>query len=1353
METSACIESEIDASQFEDGNHKVPDGYINAERTVNDKKVVTANDMVANGNKGKESIFAEQQVQQVQQVQRDKLEDTMEANRFRRRHKLLDHSIDVDYEGLLAINFIKEYGIVGDQIAAYNALLSQRVPQIVAHRLITMEEGENGTHVALTNPHYSLPSLPGGDNNILFPQQAREQRRTYAVTLKVDLELRRNKTGEIVNDPDCKSVITGVPIGNIPVMIGSDYDNIIVHGLNRRQLLEKGECPHDPRGYFIVRGVEKVVLIKGQLRASRILTYEICGDTITQITCLTTRGSTVVKIFDDKKCRSMRINLQIFRGKRENASIFQIFRILNVHNSDGGQNTDGIINYILQFAHQDWRKKIRSYLQGSKSEALSIVNDYEDIYLNSMYVTNSKNKTQPLQGLEQARYVFKNIVEALFPHIRIGTARSEEEFLNMIESKKKLLALMIVKHIEVIVGKRKMDNKNDWGCKRLESAGRLIGQLFRALWDRMLNKVEDNLNDRSRVKKRSIMAVKQNISLITDGFESAFISDQWSVTRTSKTAKNNKVTDIIDRGESVLSAIDQLLRINAPTGRQAEQVEARNVQQSQEGYIDPVATPSGRTCGLVKSMAIGCWISTKYNEIPAEKYLEEIISASRNPDRPDICLLNARPLGWCNGEEARKKMQSHRRKNEVSFDTALVHDKENHVFYVHNDGGRIVKPFIIVGDDGIPLILKESKIRQKSFSQLCEDGIIEWLDVWEAINHATVSYSINHIMNINEQRDILQFRQGAIKKAIDELKTAQNQLSDSEELLSESEVSAELEKELERVKRELSRLRRKNYTHVDIDPNLGLGVISSVGPYIENNQSPRNTFQCSMGRQAMGFNHSNYALHFPTTGKYLMFPTQAQIVTQIHKLFGLDDLPAGQNVILAICTDPDNEEDAITVKREFFERGGFNYLLVHSYNTIVKNPTKISNGEVTEKLIKPTKRFPRHTLENYDKLDSRGIITVGSVVRPGDCLVGKLRIIKTYTKGVTGVVKMNKEDASVYVDLWESGVVDRVAINYNPNREMVIDIRISTSGRPTVSDKMATRQAQKSTIGRMISEEEMPYTEDGITPDILLNPHALPKRMTIATYFEMVAAKYAAMAGTRINATSFKGFNISHYCELLEELYGFSGSGEETLYHFSGGKILKCRLMIGPTYYQLLQHQVLGKYQYRGEGPRRLLTRLPPQGRKRGGGVRLGEQERDALLAHGASNLLRDRTLVTCDIHRIVICRVCNNEVIANVAKGFIMCRVCNSNEFGVCEQAYTQSLLTRYCSVAGVKITPSFRLISGGKELENNNEINDNELSENSEDEIYENNHEKDEDFNQDISWDEESDDEVPYTGYDYDE
>ena len=1203
--------------------------------------------------------------------------------------------MNVGMDGQLLLSYLSTRGTVGDQIKAYENFIQNQIPIIIGQNVISLGDG---THCAFTNSHVVSPYLPGFTDGpkVLFPNVARRRGLTYAIDLKVDIERRRDKTGEVVVVDNKPQVVRGIYVGSIPVMLGSCLDNLQTHKILKDDLLKLGECPHDPRGYFVVSGVERVVMIQERLRANRILMYDGKFGKVCRMTCLTTRGSTIVKLFRKGKDRGIRLNLQIFKGERGDVSIIQVFQILGI------PKVQDVINYILKFVKAERRGKVEMALQGSVLAAHEIEDPFQDAYKMSIYNRpttkgkrgRKKKVTQPLTNKNEIiNEVYSEVIKALFTQIDIRQAIDKKEQKRMVDSKTILLAVMTARYAEFIAGLRKPTDRDCWTNKRLITAGRLMEQLFRRLWDGMVNDIENGLAGQG---KRTLEAIKQKIkpSIITDSMESSFIPNKWGPINMTK---DKNVVDALDREESVLSVFDQMLRINTPTNRKSNQTSARSIPPSQLGYIDPVATPSGKTCGLVKNKAIGCWISVQGNSIPTWEYLKDGISEKSSPETPNLCILNGMPLGWCNGKNLRKKMIIRRRTMDIAFDTALVCEDE--MFHVYTDGSRPTKPFLIVGEDGIPLIESKNYIN-RNFHELIIGGIVEYLDVWEAIRHGVIASSLD---KLNKEREVKD-KHLHLKKTIpilmkiitDRLEIIENTISSQTEVASLTERKMELDRIWEESERDYNRLICKSpYTHVEIDPNIVLGVAASVIPFIGCNPGPRNNFQTNMGRQSLGITTSNPDCRFPTTGKSLAYPSPALVSTQMQEIFGLDKLPAGMNIILGIRTHPNNEEDAIVIKKEALERGLFIYTVVHSYSTVVYKPTKISNGEIVEYLIKPEEPFPHHNIKQYENLDQNGIVKINSVVRSGDCLICKVKKITTHPKGSSSYFTSTskKEDNSIYLEAWEDGIVDSILTSTNLDGEKIIKIRIRVTGRPIIGDKVSLRSAQKSVIGKIVSASEMPFTADGITPDILINPHSLPKRMTISTYLEMVSGKYAALSGTKINATAFKGFSIETYSELLEILYQFDGSGTETLYNYSGELLTETKIMIGPSQYQLLKHQVLSKQQCRGEGPRTLTTRQATKGRKRGGAIRLGEQERDGLIAHGASHFLLDRTSTVCDSHYDIVCKTCRTTTVSNPSHGILNCRSCGGNDYIIFRHPFTLTVLTYYAAATGVNITPFLKI------------------------------------------------------------
>ena len=438
---------------------------------------------------------------------------------------------------------------------------------------------------------------------------------------------------------------------------------------------------------------------------------------------------------------------------------------------------------------------------------------------------------------------------------------------------------------------------------------------------------------------------------------------------------------------------------------------------------------------------------------------------------------------------------------------------------------------------------------------------------------------------------------------------------------------------------------------------------------------------CKMAQQALGIPHSNVHLRNDTTIKSLMYPSRPLFATQMEKVLGLSKNPSGQTVILAIMTGGFNQEDAIIFNQGSLDRGLFRMVVYKTVKTEEKPITKTNGGIMTQKFgIPPIKQTAKQGA--YDHLDKYGIVRRGTLVGRGDCLVGKISTFEK--KGREPKIT----DSSLYAELGQEGIVDKVMISRGSNSSRVAYIRIRQVRVPQVGDKFASRSANKSTMGIRIPEVDMPFTANGIRPDIILSPFSIPTRMTIAKLIELVASKTAALSGERIDATGFRNFDLDGLMRSLK-VYGYNDEGIETLVSGVTGKPLKGRIFIGPCYYQALKHHVADKIQSRGRhGPIESSSRQPVSGRSKMGGVRFGEMERDALIGHGVWAVLQERLCLSSDAFNAVFCKTCQTFATTQILNEQLTCSVCHTRDLGVCKIPYVLKLFTQLLSAGGMKMT-----------------------------------------------------------------
>jgi DNA-directed RNA polymerase II subunit RPB2 len=429
------------------------------------------------------------------------------------------------------------------------------------------------------------------------------------------------------------------------------------------------------------------------------------------------------------------------------------------------------------------------------------------------------------------------------------------------------------------------------------------------------------------------------------------------------------------------------------------------------------------------------------------------------------------------------------------------------------------------------------------------------------------------------------------------------------------------------------------YTHCEIHPSMILGICASIIPFPDHNQSPRNTYQSAMGKQAMGVALTNYALRMETMMNVLYYPQKPLATTRSMEYLKFRELPAGQNAIVAIASYSGyNQEDSVVMNQSSIDRGLFRSLFYRSYT----EQEKRIGVNVLEQFEKPTRADTlRLKGGTYDKLDDDGVVAPGVRVSGDDIIIGKTAPIPTDAKELGQKTSLHtKRDVSTPLRSTENGIVDQVLFTTNTEGLRFVKVRTRTTKIPQIGDKFASRHGQKGTVGLTYRQEDMPFTRDGLTPDIIINPHAIPSRMTIAHLVECLLSKVGAISGKEGDATPFTDVTVDNVSDLLVK-GGYQSRGFEIMYNGHSGKKMRAQVFLGPTYYQRLRHMVDDKIHARARGPLQILTRQPVEGRARDGGLRFGEMERDCMIAHGAAAFLKERLFEVSDAYRVHVCDIC----------------------------------------------------------------------------------------------------------------
>ena len=448
------------------------------------------------------------------------------------------------------------------------------------------------------------------------------------------------------------------------------------------------------------------------------------------------------------------------------------------------------------------------------------------------------------------------------------------------------------------------------------------------------------------------------------------------------------------------------------------------------------------------------------------------------------------------------------------------------------------------------------------------------------------------------------------------------------------------------------------YTHCEIHPAMILGVAASIIPFPDHNQSPRNVYQSAMGKQAIGIYSTNFNLRMDTLSNLLFYPQKPLVVTQSMEFLKFKDLPAGINAIVAImCYTGYNQEDSVIMNQSSIDRGLFRSAFFRTYTSeqVIKAKLKHEQFEKPDK-----KECSKIRMGNYSKLDVEGLIPPGTKVRGDDIIIGKTGLVLMEMDDDLKVTK-KKTDLSESIRPSEEGTIESVMLTTNRDGYTIAKVKCRSVRVPQIGDKFASRHGQKGTIGMTYRQEDMPFTCEGVTPDIIVNPHAIPSRMTIGHLIECLSSKVAAIRGCEGDSTPFS--EKQQVNEIWNELHklGYQKYGNETVFNGFTGRKVDMLIFFGPTYYQRLKHMVEDKIFSRARGPVQILTRQPTEGRARSGGLRFGEMERDCMISHGAALFLKERLMEVSDKYRVHVCENCGLFAIADVDQQTFKCKLCQA--------------------------------------------------------------------------------------------
>ncbi|MFX1251722.1 MAG: DNA-directed RNA polymerase subunit B [Promethearchaeota archaeon] len=791
------------------------------------------------------------------------------------------------------------------------------------------------------------------------------------------------------------------------------------------------------------------------------------------------------------------------------------------------------------------------------------------------------------------------------------------------------LAQMALRVLELDMGRRGPDDKDHYANKRLKLAGDMLTSLFRAAFRALYRDIRYQLERGARKGKIPNLRTAMRADVITERIRHALATGNWI-------GGKSGVSQLLDR-TNCMSTFSHLRRVLSPLIRSQAHFEARDLHATHWGKICPNETPEGPNCGLVKNLAMQAYISAGTSSEDIEEFLlsfNEAVSIRENLDHSGtkIHLDGTLVATTHNPEQIVKNFREARRKGELSSEINIAFYSDENMININADEGRVRRPLIIV-KNGEPTVTNESIANLMSeewkFSDLVKKGMIEFLDAEEEEN-AFIALKV-------------------------------------EDLSPDS-------------------------THLEISPAAILGICASIIPYADHNQSPRNTYEAGMTKQALGLYASNFRYRTDRRSHILQYSQIPLVGSRSMDIIGFNERPAGQNFIVAILSFQGwNIQDAIIVNKASIDRG---LARSHFFRSYIAEERKYLGGQ-EDKFEKPQKGVRGYRAEDvYRHLADDGLCEPEAEVSGGDVLIGKTsrpRFLEEYQELIRPTPPQRRE-TSISMRHGEFGVVNTVIITETSEGNRLVKVKVRDQRIPELGDKFASRHGQKGVIGYIAPQIDLPFTEEGIVPDLILNPHAVPSRMTVGQILESMTGILACEEGIQHDATLFESAKPSEISEALLK-YGFSPYGESVMYDGTTGEIIPAQIFIGPVYYQKLHHLVADKIHARARGPIQILTRQPTEGRAREGGLRFGEMERDCLIGHGAALLLKERLLEESDKINVYICERCGLIATYDRRKNQVICNVCRTVNTDISKIAISYAFKLLLQELQSLTIRPSLIL------------------------------------------------------------
>jgi len=1070
----------------------------------------------------------------------------------------------------------------------------------------------------------------------MYPNDARLRNMTYGTSIHYDVDVEfiyyvgEERTVHIEQ-------LSKIYLGNFPIMVQSNM--CILNKLARDVRFNMGECRNDFGGYFIINGKEKVIVPQETFADNTIYVKKNSKLDIYSY-------SAEIRSVSEDASKPIRTTAVKFVSPSPNLSNNQI--VVSVPNV-----RKPIPLFILMRALGVISDKaiIKTCLLDIKKNE-----SYVDLFIPSVHDAN-KIFTQET-ALDYIKFFTKRgtisgVIEILSDYFLPNVGE-----MNFLE-KAYFIGLMVNKLLKVYTKEEKPTDRDNFAFKRVELSGSLIYDLFREYYliqkkdiGRKIDEEfyyhrgnykedeesEKTRKDKHKIKEKGARDVKRYTEnsfidlimvnykqlfkdrIVESGFKKAFKGNWGSEAHTKRLGVIQDLNRL-----SWNTHISHLRKISLPLDASAKVVGPRLLNSSQWGLIDPIDTPDGGNIGLHKHLAISTHITIGSSTYPIIKWLRSHTSMELIMECSPEYLGNTSKI-FVNGTwigvidkplELVKMLKLYRRNGIIPIFTSISFNYKINEINIYTDAGRLTRPIYYIEDGKL-------SFNRKDVSDLFTNGKITWQQITSGFlpkSDPNFSIKSNITYDLNELYSDIGENLETISRLLETNKSVVDFVDTSE---TESALIATKEEDFNS---------NNYYTHMEIDPSFILGVMGNQIIYPEHNPVVRNSFSCGQSKQAVSVYHSNYQMRIDKMGVILNYGQTPLIKSRYLEYINNEEQPYGINAIVAIMSFTGyNVEDAILINEGSVHRGLFRTTYFSMYESREEN-AEIS-GNAGSKFANIEKNNVIRTKPGFDysQLDNYGMIRENTPLNDKTVVIGK--------------ITSNPDDKDLWIDSsvtpkkGQLGFVDKSFITQGEEGTNIAKVRVREERVPAIGDKMASRAGQKGTLGLIIPEKDMPFAADGTRPDLIINPHAIPSRMTIGQIVESLFGKACTFYGGFGDCTAFqvKGSNYATYGPMLTKA-GFHSSGKQLMYNGMSGNQIEADIYMGPTYYMRLKHMVKDKINYRARGPNTNLTRQPVQGRANDGGLRIGEMERDGVLAHGMSYFLNESFMVRGDeYHNMAVC-------------------------------------------------------------------------------------------------------------------